>query len=141
MIYGRENLGISYVNDPSEVKGSFDVIFSSHCIEHMSNPSELKKWTDLVLRDDGYVVLICPNGSDYPRIKDPSWSKLWNEVHPNYISDQYLSSLFFDYNGLITSLEESSDFNSFDLEFSSGIQSLRPSGSNLLFIAQKKSIR
>jgi predicted SAM-dependent methyltransferase len=85
--FGDKNLGIKYVNNPACLNVSVDLLFSSHVIEHMSNPDNFKKCADIVLKPDSVILLTCPNGSDSARLT-LGWSKLWGEVHPNFISDQ-----------------------------------------------------
>jgi|1048.fasta_scaffold01899_2 hypothetical protein len=134
--YGEKNLNVAYTNEPELLKDSIDVLFSSHVIEHMSNPSLLKTCADIVLKSDGIILLTCPNGSDSARLKNPSWSKLWNEVHPNFISDQFLCKLFSDYDGTV----ESDSFlkaDGFNFEFQKGMSSKLPISANLLLIAAK----
>jgi 2-polyprenyl-3-methyl-5-hydroxy-6-metoxy-1,4-benzoquinol methylase len=62
--FGEANLGVKYINNPSELDASVDLVFSSHVIEHMSNPSMIKECADKVLKSDGVILLTCPNGSD-----------------------------------------------------------------------------
>jgi len=137
--YGENNLGVKYINDASELKESIDILFTSHVIEHMSNPSLLKTYADTVLKNDGIVLLTCPNGSDSARLKNKSWSKLWGEVHPNFISDQFLCHLFADYSGVITSDSLVESQEDFDFDFKKGMTSKLPTSGNLLMIAKKSA--
>jgi SAM-dependent methyltransferase len=137
--YGEKYLAINYVSDPRELKASVDVVFSSHVIEHMSNPAKFKEFADVVLKADGIIILTCPNGSDSARMRNLSWSKLWGEVHPNYISDHFLLNLFADYNGMVGDegmLSAAIDLNSL---FSISMLSNLPSSSNLVLLAKKQS--
>jgi len=134
-------LNIQYITESSELRGNIDLIFSSHVIEHMSNPSILKTYADTVLKGDGIILLTCPNGSDRARIKNSSsWSKLWGEVHPNFISDQFLCNLFLNYNGIITSDLLLNSQKDLDLDFQRGMASKLPTSSNLLMIAKKSAM-
>ena len=90
MQYGLQNLGVAYIEKPGDLSHPIDVMFSSHVIEHMSNPGDFKKWSDSILGDSGFVIMTCPNGSDYAKVNNTSWSKQWGEVHPNYISTTIL---------------------------------------------------
>jgi SAM-dependent methyltransferase len=137
--YGERNLAINYVNDPHELGASIDVVFSSHVIEHMSNPAQLKEFADIVLKPDGIIILTCPNGSDSARLKNLSWSKLWGEVHPNYISDRFLLNLFADYNGIVGGEEMLNAAIELNSLFSVGMLSNLPSSSNLVCLAKKQS--
>lgn len=135
--FGEANLGVKYINNPSELDASVDLIFSSHVIEHMSNPSLIRECEDKVLRSDGIVLLTCPNGSDSARFSSPSWRKLWGEVHPNFISDQYLCRLFSDFNGTISGAEIFMRNSGLERLFRGKMASSLPTTSDLFLIAQK----
>ena len=138
--YGQEKLCIQYIDEASELKESIDILFSSHVIEHMSNPSVLKNYADTVLKDDGMVLLSCPNGSDSARFKNSSWSKLWGELHPNFISDQYLCNLFAEYSGIVTSDTFIGSQDQFNFNFQRGMVSELPKSGNLFMIAGKSPL-
>lgn len=136
--YGEKNLGIRYIS-ASEFNGDFDVVFSSHAIEHMYNPSLFKKHIDKILVNDGYCVLTCPNGSLSCLINNPiDWRTLWSEVHPNLISDEYLLRQFESYSGAIFP-ENKDEFHSFDFlsKMHSPPVSYLPSTYNLVAIFKK----
>lgn len=136
-LYGEENLHVDYINDAFELKGKIDLVFSSHAIEHMSNPSTLKSVADTVLKGDGMILITCPNGSDSARHVNRSWSKLWGEVHPNFISDQYLCHLFSDYSGIVTNDSILKDLEHFDFNFGDGVSSKLPTSRSLYLIAKR----
>lgn len=99
--FGKKNLNIEYLNEDMFSK-SFDVVFSSHVIEHMFNPSKFKNHMNQLLVDEGYCVVACPNGSLSAMLKNPvSFKSMRGEVHPNYISDLYLLNQFSDYHGAV----------------------------------------
>ena len=101
--YGERYLKVKYINE-DEFNNQFDVIFSSHTIEHMFNPSIFKSHIEKLTRD-GYCIITCPNGSLNALFENPtSWRSLWGEVHPNFISDEYLINQFYDYEGGVFSL-------------------------------------
>jgi hypothetical protein len=135
--YGQKNLDIRYVDDPSHLAGSIDVLFSSHVIEHMSNPSEMKDIADTVLRPGGIVMILCPNGSDSARVTNKNWSKFWGQVHPNFISDLYLCKLFWDYDGIVVDERVLHEQNQIDFDFPKGLASKLPDGDSLLLLAKK----
>lgn len=137
--YGETNLGIEYIQEASELKGVIDVLFSSHVIEHMSNPVILKEFADTVLAPGGIVLLVCPNGSDASKLKNIDWSLWWGEAHPNFISDQYLCGLFSDYNGIVADIEYINKGEYLELDQQSGISSRLPTNGELLMIAKKVS--
>ncbi len=138
--FGETNLGVKYIDSPSDLIASVDLLFSSHVIEHMSNPSMIKDCADRVLKSDGVVLLACPNGSDSARFSSPGWSKLWGEVHPNFISDQYLCRLFADYCGTIIGDEIFSLNLGLDRLICGKTGSSLPVTSNMFLIAQKRCL-
>ncbi len=135
--YGEHNLGIEYVSESSQLKGGIDLLFSSHVIEHMSNPSIIKDFADTVLAPGGIVLLACPNGSDASRLKHKTWSKLWGEVHPNFISDHYLCGLFANYSGIVANYEYIEQIGDLGVNFHGGMYSKLPETSEILMIAKK----
>ena len=57
---------------------SFDVVFSSHCLEHMMDPREaLKTWYSLV-RPGGFLIIIVPDEDLYEQGHFPS---IFNSDH------------------------------------------------------------
>ena len=135
--YGETMLGIEYVMNPLDLKGKIDVVFTSHVIEHMNNPSILKEHADQALARDGFIVLGCPNGSDSARIANKHWSQLWGEMHPNFISDRFLCRLFSDYNGKVVDEGILSSFPSVNSLLNSKVSSELPASGGLILIAQK----
>ena len=136
-LFGEQNLGVQYIQDASELEGSIDVLFSSHVIEHMSDPSILKNYADMVLKNGGIILLTCPNGSDSGRVHNTHWSKLWGEVHPNFISDQYLCKLFSDYSGIVGGNSFVSSRKVLGFNFQHGMYSKLPTTGDLFMIAVK----
>lgn len=47
--------------------GSLDFVFSSHCLEHFSNPRETIREASRVLKSGGYLVIILPDMRYYPK--------------------------------------------------------------------------
>ena len=93
--YGVENLGVQAVSDfeawatAQEAAASVDVFFSAHVLEHVPSPSRIIDLARRVLRPGGLFVAFFPNGSEQFRSVSPIWSKLWGEVHPNFLDEIY----------------------------------------------------
>lgn len=52
--------------------GSFDAVFSSHCLEHMVDvPTALSNWSR-VCKEGGYVYVVVPSWTAYERMQWPS---------------------------------------------------------------------
>lgn len=104
--FGQDKLKLRYISE-AEFDNKFDVVFSSHVIEHMYNPSLFRTHMDRLLLSDGYTVVTCPNGSLTALFENPvGWRCHWGEVHPNFISDEYLIQQFRDYKGVVISEQD-----------------------------------
>lgn len=76
--YARDVLGLNVFNGPLENRGFedgfFDVIFLSHLIEHLENPMETLKLINHIIKDEGVLILRCPNFiSLMSRLTGKSW--------------------------------------------------------------------
>ena len=93
--YAEEKLGVSLIksfdewSNQSENKGTFDIFFSSHVIEHVPSPSKMIASAKKLLKPGGLFIAFHPNGSLGSRAANPEWSKLWGEVHPNYLDSEF----------------------------------------------------
>lgn len=137
--FGKNELGIAYVKEEDFTR-TFDVVFSSHVIEHMHNPSIFRAHMDLLLIDGGFVVLTCPNGSLTGTVDHSnSWRRLWGQVHPNMISDSFLLKLFRGYKGSVTD-EDLSDISIKELLDSclTSLSSHMPTTENLIALMKKQ---
>ncbi|HVR90023.1 MAG TPA: methyltransferase domain-containing protein [Novosphingobium sp.] len=99
--YGQQHLGIDLAEDfdgfVAANRGSFDVFFSSHVLEHVPSPSVVIAKGFELLRAGGLFVSCFPNGADAWRKASPdSWQKLWGEVHPNLLDDRFMGALLHD---------------------------------------------
>jgi len=89
--FGREQLCLEIVTDPSEVRKDNDIVVCSHVIEHVPDPRQLLNTLRALTLADGYVLLMCPNGSREMQASLPSiYRKMWGKVHPNMISSEFL---------------------------------------------------
>ena len=96
--YAQEKLGIQIVEDMDlatvEFPAQFDCFFSAHVLEHVPSPAQSFDYAIRLLKPDGIFVSFTPNGSEGFRAVSPDWSKLWGEVHPNFIDDVFLDLSF-----------------------------------------------
>lgn len=66
-------------------KRSFDCVYSSHCLEHMFDPYNcIKKWFSLV-KENGYLIIVIPDGELYEQNIFPS---IFNKDHKKIFYDQ-----------------------------------------------------
>lgn len=96
--YGVDNLGVHAVTDfeawakSPAATNSQDVFFSAHVLEHVPSPTKIIELARRVLKPGGLFVAFFPNGSEPFRRVSPAWSKLWGEVHPNFLDEVYLDA-------------------------------------------------
>lgn len=96
--YARQKLGVHVVNDMETacvtMAGKFDCFFSAHVLEHVPSPAQAMKYALRLLRTGGIFVSFTPNGSSEHQAASVDWKKLWGEVHPNFLDDQFLNKAF-----------------------------------------------
>jgi 2-polyprenyl-3-methyl-5-hydroxy-6-metoxy-1,4-benzoquinol methylase len=93
--FARNRLGVKAHTSLSTVSGLFDVVFSSHVLEHVPSVHKSIAFCFSILKPGGLFVAITPNGSADFRKKAPnSWHKLWGLVHPNFLDRDFYQSIF-----------------------------------------------
>ncbi|PHY12990.1 hypothetical protein CSW58_08810 [Caulobacter sp. B11] len=96
--FGVENLGVQAVSDfeawanSPEAEATMDVFFSAHVLEHVPSPSLIIALAQRVLKPGGLFVAFVPNGSAAFRSVSPTWSRLWGEVHPNFLDEVFFNA-------------------------------------------------
>ena len=116
----------------------FDIVFSSHVLEHTPNPQTAIKDMLGVLKPGGLFVSVFPNGSSAFRSDDPErFKKLWGKVHPVMLNDVFLKQIFADCPLYLGSLENGNieEVKAWD-QASNGSGTL--TGPELLVIARKR---
>ncbi len=89
--YGNRKLGLAIRTQEDRLRGENDIFFSSHVIEHVPSVSRMLDVGKRLLRADGYLITLCPNGNPEYRAANPEgFHRSWGKVHPNY-----LNGLFF----------------------------------------------
>lgn len=92
--YAREMLGVPVVDSLEAIDREFDVVFSNHVLEHVPRPSETVRWMLQVLKPDGLMIAITPNGCVERCREDPvSYKRTWGLVHPYFIDREFYSAL------------------------------------------------
>ena len=93
--YARQHLQINAYSDPNEIKGPFDIFFSSHVLEHVPSPLQVLDFAASIVKPGGWVVTLAPNGSQHFRTrKTADWNHLWGMVHPNFLDDLFFQKVF-----------------------------------------------
>jgi len=114
--YAADKLSCHVYQDLDDVlrnrKLHYDVFFSSHVLEHVPSVRRVIDFASHVLKNDGLFLAFTPNGSEPFRNKSPwQWQRLWGQVHPNFLDDQYYIHQFRDFPYLLAS--EPYDLDSF----------------------------
>lgn len=93
--YARERLGVNVVDSINEIKGGSDVFFSSHTLEHVPSIQEVIMAARKLLKKGGLFVAFTPNGSEeFRRYCPADFHRLWNRVHPNFLTDEFYKQVF-----------------------------------------------
>ena len=93
--FARERLKIDAYDDIDLIRGDFDVIFSSHVLEHVPavGPTISRLWS--MLREGGRLIAFTPNGSLEYRNEHPRpWHLCWGMVHPNMLDEVFYERAF-----------------------------------------------
>ncbi len=81
--FGREHLGVEIYSTLNDIRGDFDVVYSSHVLEHVPNPWAALEEMSKRLRPDGFIIAFTPNGSTESQRHSPvQFSDHWGLVHP-----------------------------------------------------------
>ncbi|MEM9149610.1 MAG: class I SAM-dependent methyltransferase [Cyanobacteria bacterium P01_F01_bin.3] len=95
-----KKLGVRVLTAWEEVteSGLFDVVFSSHVLEHTPDPASSIFDQIGTIKDGGFLVAIFPNGSTSFQLANyNNFHRLWGRVHPVMLNDTYLARLLDEY--------------------------------------------
>jgi hypothetical protein len=135
--FGNENLGLSILTNEEDIPGLNDIFFSSHVIEHVPSPHNMITLGKKLLKNGGYFIAESPNGSQAFRDKYPDeFHKLWGQVHPNFLTDEFYANAFKPYPYLIASSPFNGKLNEIERWDGRSQVILDTSGSELLVIAK-----
>jgi len=106
-----------------DIEGSFDYVWSSHCLEHMDNPHKaLRLWWSLVKRG-GYLIIIVPDEDLY---EQGVWPSRYNSDHKHTFTVEKeeswspvsinLKPLLLELGGTLELLEVQDDGYDYDAE-------------------------
>lgn len=90
--YG-EKLGIEvFTKWPSIVEnGPYDVVFSSHVLEHTPDPASALHFKFEMVLPGGLLIALFPNGSKLFQKSNPTvFHRLWGRVHPVMLNEQFV---------------------------------------------------
>lgn len=93
--YSRK-LGVEVLADwdAVETRAPFDVVFSSHVLEHTPDPAQALRQKLAVLAPDGWLIAFFPNGSEVFQKSDPSaFHRIWGQVHPVLLDEKFVRNI------------------------------------------------
>lgn len=129
-------IGIKIETGLSKMQDDFDAVYSSHVLEHMSNPlAGLREQFDRV-RKGGFLIGHTPNGSLARRSAAfDAFRHHWGMVHPVLLSDRFIATNFADYPFFVSSQEGAESVREWDGKQRT-IGNLE--GSELLFVIRRQ---
>lgn len=130
--YAAEKLGCTVVPEPDDVPEKVDCFYSAHVIEHLPDPRLIWKKADAILKPDGLVVLLMPNGEPSREEKEPNYHLIWGQVHPLLLRAKALDVMAREY-GFIGSAYTSP----YDLHAIANGTPGQLDGDELLFVAKR----
>jgi 2-polyprenyl-3-methyl-5-hydroxy-6-metoxy-1,4-benzoquinol methylase len=88
--FARAKLGVEVRSSLSDIKGPFDLVFSSHALEHVSSVRETLDFLCAMLRPGGTLFIMTPNGSERRRqLNRSEWETSWGLVHPIMLDEKF----------------------------------------------------
>ncbi len=93
--YAVDQLQVQAVHRPEDIRGPFDLIFSSHVLEHVDRlgPCLRDLWEKLA--PGGKMLHVTPNGSlRYRKLAPSNWHLLWGGRHPQLLDEEFCSTHF-----------------------------------------------
>ena len=88
-----KNLGVEVFTDWSEIenRAPFDVVFSSHVLEHTPDPALALRQKLEIVSPGGWLIAFFPNGSKAFQMADPAaFHRLWGRVHPVMLNENFI---------------------------------------------------
>ncbi|MGH2510856.1 MAG: class I SAM-dependent methyltransferase [Ktedonobacteraceae bacterium] len=88
-----QRLGVLIATDLDLLTPPFDVVYSSHVLEHMPNPLAALREQLSLTRERGFVIAHTPNGSEaYQRAHYDPFHRSWGLPHPVLLTDSFITT-------------------------------------------------
>jgi 2-polyprenyl-3-methyl-5-hydroxy-6-metoxy-1,4-benzoquinol methylase len=102
--FGGKKLDVEIASSLGNITGQYDVIMSSHVLEHVPDPATSIRDQLSLLKPGGVVIAMTPNGSeDFQTVSPDEFKKYWGQVHPVLLTDQFVEYIGGGYASYITS--------------------------------------
>ncbi|MCF6354846.1 MAG: class I SAM-dependent methyltransferase [Candidatus Polarisedimenticolaceae bacterium] len=91
-----KNLGVEVFTDWSKIedRAPFDVVFSSHVLEHTPDPALALRQQLEIVSPGGWLIAFFPNGSNAFQRADPAaFHRLWGRVHPVMLNENFIRKI------------------------------------------------
>ena len=90
--FAQKNLDVDVIfNEKDLPDKAFDLVFSSHVIEHVPNPAFMIDLIKRVLKPGGIFLGVTPNGSEECMKNNYHyWMSAWGRKHPFFITDTWV---------------------------------------------------
>ncbi len=90
-----EKIGVKIHHLETSIQSGYDLIMSSHAIEHLPVVAEYIKFATTKLTSEGILMSFCPNGSPEFRRREPhNFHVNWGLLHPNYLDVEFAIHTF-----------------------------------------------
>jgi 2-polyprenyl-3-methyl-5-hydroxy-6-metoxy-1,4-benzoquinol methylase len=128
-------LGLQIHTRLAEVTGPFDVVYSSHVLEHVPSPLQTLREQLALIGPGGYVIAHTPNGSLARRQKDPGgFHRQWGLAHPVLLSEQFVVTNFSRFPAYLAAVTSARQAHAWD-RTSTRLEDL--AGDELLIVLRK----
>lgn len=93
--FAQKKLGIHAYEDLASIQEEFDVVFSSHVLEHVDSLEQCLSDQWRRVRSGGVLIGVTPNGSSaLQKAKPKNFHRLWGLVHPQLLDEKFLFERF-----------------------------------------------
>jgi hypothetical protein len=130
--YAADKLGCTIVNEPDDVPEKVDCFYSAHVIEHLPNPRLIWEKASQLVKPEGLIILLMPNGEPTRAQKAPNYHLIWGQVHPLVLCARALKEMAANYG--FKGLAYSSPY---DHSMIANGEEGQLEGDELLFVARK----
>ena len=130
-------LGLTIHTDIASVGAGFDAVYSSHVLEHTSNPAAVLREQLTLVKPNGLVIAHTPSGSAAFQESDQrGFHLIWGKVHPVLLTETFVRKLAKKQSFLITSDDRPESIATWDR----ASQKVEPvNTSNLFFVVRSAS--
>lgn len=89
-----KRLGLSIFSDLDTIIDTFDIVFTSHVLEHVPDPRDALEQQMKRTKLGGHVIGITPNGSTSRYKSNPrDYNSHWGKVHPVLLTEEFVRKI------------------------------------------------